>query len=233
MISEEPTIVVDQDGVSVREMDPSHVAMCDFRLGKEYLDDFDCLNPPIKIALDLGNALKYFKSVRKDDYVRLAWDACDSKLRITFAGQNARTFTVKTLEPTETKEDPPVPKLTLDAKVRLLTKALTHALSDLELLNDHAEISVDERIVRLTASNEGDQCDYAMERGDERLIDVRASTQAKAIYSIAWLKEFAKALSQLSEVITLELSNNMPIRVSVDLSGAQMHYWLAPRIAEE
>ncbi|MCJ7771075.1 DNA polymerase sliding clamp, partial [Candidatus Bathyarchaeota archaeon] len=58
-----------------------------------------------------------------------------------------------------------------------------------------------------------------------------AKDNARSTFSLNYLSEMVKAASNLSDVVMLEFSTDMPVRLNFELpSKGRLQYYLAPRI---
>ncbi|HUS78260.1 MAG TPA: hypothetical protein VM050_06320, partial [Patescibacteria group bacterium] len=70
VIVEEGTFQMDEAQMKLLAMDPSHVAMVDFELPREFFDKYTCEGEP-KLTLNIGEFLKFLDRVDKDEQVTI------------------------------------------------------------------------------------------------------------------------------------------------------------------
>lgn len=69
-----------------------------------------------------------------------------------------------------------------------------------------------------------------MEKGSENLLELEAKEPSKSTYSLNYLSQIAKAGAATAELVTVEFSTNMPIRLAFDVpQQGRLMYYLAPR----
>ena len=68
------------------------------------------------------------------------------------------------------------------------------------------------------------------EKGSDDLIELKAEEDSSATFTLSYLNEIANAASGVSEVATIELSTDMPIKMDFELSKGKLVYYLAPCI---
>src|SRR5712664_2287651 len=109
------------EGIKLRSMDPSHIAMVDFEWPKAAFDTYEC-NAPTKLRLSVSNLLKLLKRTRSDESVEIVYDDANKKLNITLKDKIVRKFITPTLDPST--EEVPTPKVPFNARVKITAVSL-------------------------------------------------------------------------------------------------------------
>lgn len=228
---DEATFHVSSDGIRLRAMDPSRVAMVDFVMQKTAFDEY-VSSEDTKICLNLTELLKLLKGAGKDEAVELLLDEKTAEFTITIRGRYTRTFRMPTLEVSE--EEGPIPKITFNARVTLTTDGLHHALEDVHLVSDHVRIEVDGEKVMMNAKGDLMGANIELKKGSDAFLSVETQEPSKATFSLSYLSDIVKAASDTSDVVTLEFSNDMPLRLDFrQRYDGKLTYYLAPRIEVE
>ncbi len=76
---DEATFNVSPEGLNLKAMDPSRVAMVDFEWPKTVFDEYAC-EQPTKMCINISELLKLLRRVGKDEYVELSLDENTGKL---------------------------------------------------------------------------------------------------------------------------------------------------------
>jgi len=70
-----------------------------------------------------------------------------------------------------------------------------------------------------------------VEKGTDELLNLEAKESSKSTFSLNYLSEMVRAASNLSDVVSLEFSTDMPVRLNFEMpSKGKLQYYLAPRI---
>lgn len=230
VFSDDLQLTVNSDGLHARQMDPSHVAMFQFDYPKSAMYEY---RPPLEgeaqVEFNLTEVLKLFRNVHTEDYLELSWSSDKGVLDIRFVGVRDRTFHHMTLKP-EAWEEAPIPKINLDAKVKMAMAGFKEALADLELVADNTRISVDSDRIVFSAKGDIDGLESPFNRDSEHVLRIEALEPVEASYSLDYLSRIVKGLSKVSDVVDLGLSTNMPLKLSACLVEVGLEFWLAPRI---
>jgi len=228
---DEATFDINPEGIKLRAMDPSRVAMIDFELPKTVFDEFIC-DQPTKMCINISELLKLLKRSGKDDFIELSLDEKTGKLQITLIGKYTRTFTMPTLETAE--EEVPTPKLTFNVRAKVTTDGLKTAIDEASLVSDHVRLEADSEKIVMRATGDIMGAVIELKKGSDALLDIEVTEPSKATYSLSYLSEIIKAASATSDIATLEFSTDMPIKMDFQQPReGKLTFYLAPRIEVE
>jgi len=228
---DEASFSFDDKGVRLRAMDPSHVAMVDFEWPKAVFDEYAC-DEPTKLCVNIGEMLKLLRRVSVGESLELGLDSKSARLNMVLRSRYTRTFGMATLEPST--EEVPTPKIAFKASARLTTDLLRNALEDAQAVSDHIifELATDRLLIRATGDVGNVVID--VEKGTEELLGLEVTEPSRATFSLSYLSEMVRASASLSDVVSLDLSTNMPIRLNFELpQSGRLQYYLAPRIESQ
>jgi len=228
---DEGTFKVSPEGIKLRSMDPSRVAMVDFTMQKtafdEYVSDQDA-----KICLNLGELLKLLKRAGRDEAVEILLDESTGRIVVTIRGKYMRTFRMPTLEATE--DEIPTPKVAFNAKVTLTTDGLRQSLEDVALVSDHVRMETDGEKFMMSAKGDIMGAEIELKKGSDALLSLEVKEPSRATYPLSYLSDIVKAASVTSDIVALEFSTDMPVRLDFKQPyDGSLIYYLAPRIEVE
>jgi proliferating cell nuclear antigen len=231
ILVDEATFKIDPDGLKLRAMDPSRVAMIDFEWPKTIFEEYVCTEPT-KMCINITELLKLLKRAGKGETLELSLDEKTGKLQVTISGKYNRNFTMPTLEASE--EEVPTPKITFNAKIKATTEGLSQAIEDAQLVSDHVKIEADPEKVVFNASGDLMGATITLQKGSDTLLELDAKEPQKATFSLSYLTEIIKAASATSDIATLEFSSDMPIKLDFQqIKEGKLTFYLAPRIEAE
>ncbi|MEM2102325.1 MAG: proliferating cell nuclear antigen (pcna) [Candidatus Bathyarchaeia archaeon] len=231
ILVDEATYDITPDGMKLRAMDPSRVAMVDFEWPKTVFDEYVC-DVPTKMCLNVTELLKLLKRAGKDEAVELALDEKTGRLQVSISGKYTRTFNMPTLEAAE--EEVPTPKLAFNAKIKATTQGLREAIEDAALVSDHVRIEADPEKLVLHATGDLMGANIELKKGSDALLDLEVKETVKATFSLSYLNEIIKTAAATSEIATLEFSTDMPIKLDFQQpKEGKLTFYLAPRIEVE
>lgn len=223
---DEASFNVDKDTIKLRAMDPSHVAMVDFELPKTVFDEFVC-DEPTKLCINTSEMLKLLRRVGGDESIELNVDSKTGRLNMILRSKYTRTFSMATLEPSS--EEPPTPKLSFNTKVKVTTTFIKDALEDTTRISDYVKLEASEGKFTLESKGDLGSASIEVEKGSEEILSLDVKEPSRATFSLNFLSEMIKAASNVSDIITVEFSTNMPVRLNLELpQQGKFQYYLAP-----
>ncbi len=228
---DEATFNLTPEGLKLRAMDPSRVAMIDFEWPKTIFDEYTC-DQPTKMCINISEILKLLRRTAKDESVELTLDEKTNRLNIGIKGKYERTFNMPTLEATE--EEVPTPKINFNIHAKVTTEGLHQAIEDVLLVSDHVKIEVDPEKLTMRAAGDLMGATIELKKGSDALLELEAKEPSKATFSLSYLSEIIKTAAGASEIATLEFSSDMPIRIDFQQpKEGKLTFYLAPRIEVE
>lgn len=228
---DEGTFNINSDGIKLRSMDPSRVAMVDFEIKKTVFEKYTS-DEDTKICFNLKELLKLLKRAGKDEIVEMFLDDNTKQFVIAIQGKYKRTFRMPTLEASE--EDVPTPKIEFNAKVTLTTDGLRQSIEDISLVSDHIRMETDGKRVIMSAKGDIMGANVELTKESDSLLFLEAKEISKSTFPLSYFSEIVKGANTTSDIVTLEFSTDMPIRLDFKpIYNGRLVYFLAPRIEVE
>ncbi len=228
---DEATFNINPEGIKLRAMDPSRVAMIDFEWPKTIFDEYRC-DAPSKMCINVSEMLKLLRRAAKEESVELALDEKTGRLKIAIKGTYDRNFNMPTLEAAE--EEVPTPKITFNVRAKTTTHGLHQAIEDVQLVSDHVRIEIDNEKMTLRATGDLMGAVVELKKGSETLLDLETKESSKATFSLSYLSDIIKNASATSDIATLEFSSDMPVKIDFQQpKEGKLTFYLAPRIEVE
>jgi len=99
-----------------------------------------------------------------------------------------------------------------------------------DLDGEHITINTDYGAI--TFSHEGDKYNETttLDKDNDNILDHRVEEPTRATYTKSYIEDILKAVVKVSEVATLEFSENMPIKMDIEIPQGTLVYYLAPCI---
>jgi proliferating cell nuclear antigen len=228
ILVDEATFKIEPDGLKLRAMDPSRVAMIDFEWPKTVFEEY-IVQEPSKMCINISELLKLLKRAGKDESVELTLDEKTGKLQVKIMGKYSRNFTMPTLEASE--EEVPTPKIAFNIKAKMTTQGLSQAIEDAQMVSDHVRLEAEADKITLSATGDLMGATITLQKGSDALLDIEAKEPSKATFSLSYLSEIIKAASATSDIATIEFSTDMPVRIDFQqMKEGKLTFFLAPRI---
>jgi proliferating cell nuclear antigen len=228
VIVDEGTFNIDEAQMKLLAMDPSHVAMVDFELPSEFFEKYTC-DGTNRLTLNIGEFLKFIDRVEKDENVKIKLDEKNARLTIHCKrGGHTRRFAMPILEPLD--DEVPQPKIFFKASSRILTQSLRRAIRDSTLVSEHVKVEAVGDVFKVSATGDMGSAQSEWERDSDELLELKMEEDASATFTLSYLQDIVNAVTASSEVATLELSTDMPIKMDFELPQGRLVYYLAPCI---
>ena len=217
---------INKDGISLRAVDPAHVAMVDLHISKDAFEEFQA--DELELGLDIDKLNGIMRLSNTGDTVSLEYDEKSNRLIIKIENLTRRMALIDTAG----MPDPKMPTLDLPGKVILKASEITKGVKASEAISDHLALIVTEDAFEVFA--EGDTDTVNLKLPKESLVELTADGKYKSLFSIDYLSNMIKPLKGDSSII-INVGNDNPTRVEFDIAESKGHvtYLLAPRIESE
>ncbi len=218
-------------GVTMKAMDPSHVALVDFELPAGSFSEYD-VKEEVTLGIDLTEMSKIMTRAKAEDEFLLELDFEKNRLALTFKGKSTRRFSLPLLDVRE--GEIPEPKLEFTVVAEVMAGAIQDGLKDAGLVGDSVRFEVSENEFRMGSESDTGSAEMKLSKGDEGLKKLDAKQQVKSMYNISYLDDMTKAASS-EDIITVELGDDLPIQLHFPMAEGkgQLKFLLAPRIETE
>lgn len=224
-IVDEARIHIDQNGISMRAVDPANVAMDDLDLTAAGFESYDAT--PGVIGVDLDRFADAVGMANKGNLVQLSLDQQTRKLVIHVNGVE---FTMACINPKTIRAEPEIPDLDHPAEVTISRGALDRGAKAADMVSDHITFTMDEAPEQFSVEAEGDTDDVSLEIDSEDLEDVTAA-DAESLFSLDYLKDLVRTIPK-GTVVMMRFGTDLPVIMTYELANGdgQVSRMLAPRI---
>lgn len=224
---DEAGVSVDEGGIRLRAMDPAHVALVDFELGKDAFDEFEVKGSMV-LGLDLDRFNTILKRAGGSDKISLDFDEEANSLRIKFENTSVRTFKQPLIEVSE--EELKVPNLEFPSTVELSPSIVSEAIKDAEIISDHVTLKVDPGFMFVLAK--GDLGNVEVKVAKDDAVQFEAGQACQSMFSIEYLKDMVKA-SDVANSVRISIGDNVPVKMDFLAPSVRLSFLLAPRIESD
>jgi len=220
VIIDEAVLKATSDGLKLRAMDPSQIAMVDFFMPKEAFESYE-VDEETDIGINFSELNKITKRAKAEDKIELS---LDTKLKITFSGKTTRRFNHSLIELSGTL--PKEPKIDFTSGVKLGATMLQDALKDVELVSNHISLQIGENF---SISAKGDTGAVDIDFPEDSIISVNSTEPARATYALEYFNNLLKAATSATAV-GIHMLSDAPVMIEYNIGEGKVIYYLAPRI---
>lgn len=223
---DEVKFTVDADGMSLKAVDPAHVAMIELNIGAKAFESFSA--DELELGLDLDKVKTVLKLAGPGDIIRMEQDEKQGRLVFKVGNITRRMNLVDT----SGMSDARVPQLTISGKVGISVDHLQRGIRAAESISDHISIRADSEGFELSSEGDTDSASLRVEKADLTSLDV--PSPVCSLFPLDYFSNLVKAVPG-GTVITVELDNDYPVRMLFGLAddAVDVSYFLAPRIESD
>jgi len=230
VINEELTLAIGAEEIVTRGMDPSHVAMVEVKIKAELFDKYEP-GTDESITVNLSEFAKFLDRVDKDETIKISYKVAEAKLLIqTRKGGRRRRFSLPVLEPLI--EDVPEPKIVFKSSGRILTESVERSIKDANLVSEYMKIMLNESLLQFDATGDMGSARNEFDKESDELLELKAEEEASANFTLSYLNDIFGQLKNLADVVTLELTTDMPLKIEAGTNNPNLEItlYLAPMI---
>ena len=223
---DEAKIQVSAEGLSLKAVDPAHVAMVELSVSKKAFVEFKA--DTMDLGVDLDKLKDILKLAGPQDTIEVEYKEDSHKLLFKVGHIQRRMALVDT----QNLGDPKVPALNLPNQVTVSADELQKGIRASEAVSDHIALVAHNRTFELVADGDTDQ--VHMELTGDMLIKIHAPERSRSLFSLDYFSNFAKVMKP-SDAVTLHLGSDYPVKMEFPIAdgNGKILYLLAPRIEQE
>jgi proliferating cell nuclear antigen len=216
---------VTKEGIEVKAVDPSHVAMLVLRLNQGGFEEFS--GEPAEIGVDVEKFKEVLRLSKPGDIMDLQYDG---KNRLVI-GVGKVTRHMSIVDPAGIT-DPKVPNVTPPGLAVVKMEELRQGIRGSESISDHVTITLEPEAFLLHSEGETDRVDMRIPKEGLSKLDVKETV--KSMYPLDFFSSMVKSITSADEV-TLHVGNEYPLKLEFPLAGGRGdgRFLLAPRVEED
>jgi len=209
VLRDDPVWRFSYEGLEMGVMDPSHVCMLILDLPRSFFDVYHVYDD-VAFSVDIPTLLKGLKLKKRDRMMKLQYvkNGGDEKLIVRLISDIMRVKKFPT-ESDVAEEELPVPKIFYKTSTRLTSNVVKRILDDYKGNLTHVTL---------------------LDRGNEHIAEHHVDEKAEATFDLEWLRGFMAKATKVSNLMTVELMDDMPIKIDVELPIGSLTYYQAPCI---
>jgi DNA polymerase III sliding clamp (beta) subunit (PCNA family) len=104
------------------------------------------------------------------------------------------------------------------------------AIRDANLVSEHVKVEMEEDLLKINAQGDMGSSFSEWTADSDDLLELKVDEKSIATFTLSYLQDIANAAGANSEVATIELSTDMPIKMDFEIPQGRLVYYLAPCI---
>lgn len=219
----EVKLKVSKEGLSLTAIDPANVAMVYFRLPSDLFSQFELQNDEV-LGINLENLKAVLRRCQLGSSLTLSRQ--DNTLQIGIQDKVKRDFTLSLIDlDVEEKE---LPVWEFKSVIKMPSESFVEVIEDCSVVSDACTFISEPNKFTVEAKGPLNSA-RAQFSSDEVEIHSDFST---ARFSLEYLNKFIKG-AKISSNVSINFSDNHPMRVNFPTGNVMLSFILAPRIEQE
>ena len=223
---EEAKFNITPKGVSLRAVDPAHIAMVYIEVKDTAFEEYKA--DEMELGIDIDKLSGILRLADSDSVISLEYDKKSNRLIVKIGNLVRRMGLIDTAGMPDSK----MPTLDLPAKTVVRAGELSKGIRASEMISDHLALTVDKDKFELYAEGDVDTVNLTLSK--DMLIELNSPDKYKSLFSIDYLSNMIKPVKS-EDPVTILSGNDNPIKVDLDFADGKGHvtYLLAPRVESE
>jgi proliferating cell nuclear antigen len=217
---------VNAKGVSLKAVDPAHVAMVDLKIDKSAFEEFAA--DDTELGIDLDKIKEVLRLSRAGDIITLSQDEDKNRLVINVGNVTRRMNLVDTTG----MSDPKVPNINLPAKVAVNSEELQKGIKAAESISDHIALIVTAEGFEMIS--EGDTDSASLKLTKDMMVSLECKENVRSLFPLDYFSNMIRAIPS-GTVVSMSIGNDYPVKLEFAIADGKgtVDYLLAPRIESD
>ncbi len=222
----EAKLSISKDGIEVKAVDPSHVAMLVLKLKGSVFEEFT--GEPTEIGVDVEKIKEVLRLSKPGDLIDLQYEGGKNRL-VMSVGKVTRHMAV--VDPAGIT-DPKVPNVSPPGSVTVKMEELRQGIRGSESISDHVTLLLEPTGFTMHSEGETDRVDLHLPKEGLEKLDVKEPV--RSMYPLDFFSSMVKSITS-SENATLHIGNEYPLKIEFALANGRGdgRFLLAPRVEED
>jgi len=210
------------EGISVRAVDPAHVAMLEMDIKKDAFEAYEASD--MSIGLDILKLKDILKLAKSGDLIEIFHDEEHNTLVFKLDNVTRRMALVDTSNMSDTKS----PSLDHPSQVIIDSGELLKGIKAAEDVGTFITLTVAPDFFELKSTGDSDSVDLKVPK--DSLLELLCVDRLGSMFSLDYFSKMVKSAS--SGPVTLKMGNDFPVKIEFDIAdkNGRVVYLLAPRV---
>ena len=225
-IAEEVMFICNQEGITFRGLDSSHVSLLEITFPRSSFISFNCTSTFFGISVSDFKTM--INSASNNDQIELLIDT-PNKMRIFINGNLQMKYDLNLIE--KSSINTPNPKINASSKISLSPDILIKIMSNIERVSENVKISSVDQKIQFSGSGIIGNATVDLEGNNADVSLLEITRDASSIYSLEYMAKIIKNIGKASKNVNLQYGDKTPMHMLFEMpSSTKVEYYLAPRI---
>ena len=217
---------IGKDSVTIKAVDPAHVAMVDLSLDRGAFESFKA--DETELGIDMDKMKEILRLAKSGEVISINHDEDKNRLIVAVGNTTRRMSLVDTAG----MSDPKVPSLNLPAKLIVRTDELRQAIRASESVSDHIALKASPEGFEIVSEGDTDTVSHMVPK--DMLEELQAKDAVRSLFPLDYFSNMVKAISS-APTVALYLGTDYPVKMEFKIAAGkgEVKYLLAPRIESE
>jgi len=223
---DEAKLSATKTGISIKVVDPAHVAMIELNLGKSGFEEFKA--DDMELGIDIDKTKEVLRLAKPGEMIQMEHDEERNRLIFRVGNITRRMSLVDTVG----MSDPKVPNLNLPVKVVVKAEEIRQGIRASESVSDHIALVANPEGFEM--QSEGDTDSVNLKLGKELLEELDCKEETRSLFPLDYFSNIVKTVGTAS-IITMHMGSDYPVKLEFSIANEKgdVTYLLAPRIESE
>ncbi len=220
---EEGEFFFDEEGMKLRAMDPSQIAMVDLLYPKSAFEKYSGSGE--SIGVNMSDLEKVVRRAKPED--RLTIKTKEGRIILVFKGKTKRTFSLPLMDLGGVM--PKEPSIPFDAEIKVYADFLKDSFKDVSIVSSHVTLKATNEAFYIEARGDKGEVNIVAEKGDDVISNISVKSESRAIFPIGYLNDLIASADSAS-IVSLHLKTDAPLKMMYQINDGRVSYYVAPRI---
>jgi len=224
-IVKDAMFIINNDGITIRGMDPSHIALLNVTFPKSSFEIIKGQN--LFFGLKIDDFKTIMKNADNNDVVELEISE-PSVMKIFIKGSFKMENNLNLIQ--KSNSGTPFPKTDYKSKISLDSDMFSKILSKIQRISEYIRINCNSEYVEFLGKGKMGNAKINLSKGDPELKGLSCLETSSAAYSLEYMSKIIRDIGRASKILNMEYSNDNSMRILFEMpSTAKVEYYLAPR----
>lgn len=215
-----------QEGITFRGMDPTHVALLEINFPKSSFLELNCNQS--YFGINVKKFSKLMISTKKNDVIELIIKRKNSlKIKIN----EILKMEIDLISIEESKANLPMPRIDVKSKISLALDLLGKILVNIEKDSKQLMINSLEGGIEFSGKEGFEDSKINLEKGSIDLPLHDIEEESISFYDIKFLAKIIRSIGKNCDIVNMEYGNQTPVKMLFEMpSMVKAEYYLAPKV---